>query len=301
MSNPLVGIVVLNWNCPSDTICCLQSIKKSDYHNYHLLVVDNGSSDDSIAQLHEYYSNLEVFESGENLGYAGGNNTGIKVLLERGAEYILLLNDDVILSPDTLSHLARAALEYPNSGFLGPKIVCLEDPKRLLSAGGLLTHDYQSVHRGMGESDKGQYNLDQKVDFLSGSALLVNKTTINQIGWLDEAYFTYYEDIDWCFRGREDGLDCLFVPDAVVRHPDTRERDTGSPLVTYYMARNRLYFIRKHCLGARTAFNILLEDGRTILSWSLRPRWKHKKQQRHALITGILDFFRGRQGKAQHL
>jgi len=297
MSNPLVGIVVLNWNCPSDTICCLQSIKKSDYHNYHLLVVDNGSSDDSIAQLHEYYSNLEVFESGENLGYAGGNNTGIKVLLERGAEYILLLNDDVILSPDTLSHLARAALEYPNSGFLGPKIVCLEDPKRLLSAGGLLTHDYQSVHRGMGKPDEWQYAQIDKVDFLSGCALLVHKNTIQLIGLLDEDYFTYHEDIDWCFRGREAGFSCLYVPDAVVYHPDTRQRDAESPRVTYYLARNNLLFARKHRLSLFFKVKMISRYTRTMVSWTIRPKWKYKRPQKDALCQALIDYFYNHSGK----
>jgi GT2 family glycosyltransferase len=301
VQEPLVGILVLNWNSPQDTIRCLRSIENSDYQNFIILVVDNGSKDDSLDQLHIAYPDLEILETGHNLGYCGGNNAGIRYLLDQGAEYIWLLNDDIAISPVALSHLLRAAIEHPDAGFLGPKIVSLNDSKRLLSTGGLLTQDYQPIHRGMGESDNDQYNQHETVDFLSGCALLVSKNTIQGIGLLDEAYFTYYEDIDWCFRGREAGLDCLFVPDSVARHPDTRQRDSGAPLVTHYLARNRLFFIHKHRLGARISFNTLLEDGRTVLSWSLRPRWKHKKRQRHALVTGILDFFRGRQGKIQHL
>ena len=142
MKDPLIGILVLNWNNPQDTIRCLRSIENSDYQNFMILVVDNGSLDDSISKLRKAFPELEILETNQNLGYTGGNNAGIRFLLDRGAEYIWLLNDDIAISPDSLSHLVRATLEHPDAGFLGPKIVCRENPKRLLSAGGLLTQDY---------------------------------------------------------------------------------------------------------------------------------------------------------------
>jgi len=297
VQEPLVGVLVLNWNSPQDTIRCLLSIENSNYSNYQILVVDNGSEDDSLDQLHIAYPDLEILETGQNLGYSGGNNAGIRFLLDRGAEFIWLLNDDIAISPGALSHLVRAAFEHPDAGFLGPKIVCMQDPKRLLSTGGLLTQDYQPIHRGMGESDDDQYNQRETVDFLSGCALLVSKNTIQGIGLLDEVYFTYHEDIDWCFRGREAGFSCLYAPDAVVYHPDTRQRDAKSPRVNYYIARNSLLFARKHRLGLVCKVKMIARYTRTIISWTIRPKWKYKRPQRDALCQALLDYFYNHSGK----
>jgi len=294
---PLIGVLVLNWKSPQDTIRCLRSIENSNYSNYQVLVVDNGSQDDSVVKLRTAFPKLEILETGQNLGYSGGNNAGIRFLLDCGAEYIWLLNDDIAISPGTLSHLLRAALEHPDAGFLGPKIVCLEDPKRLLSAGGLLTLDYQPVHRGMGELDQKQYNQHETVDFLSGCALLVHKNTIQRIGLLDEDYFTYHEDIDWCFRGLEAGFHCLYVPDAVVCHPDTRQRDAESPRVTYYIARNSLLFARKHRLGLVYKVKMIAGYTRTMASWTIRHKWKYKRPQRNALYQALIDYFHNHSGK----
>lgn len=294
----MVGVVILNWNDAPDTLRCLGAVFASDYENLHVVVVDNGSADGSVAAIRERYPDLAILENGENLGYTGGNNVGIEYALGLGVDYVWLLNDDVVIESRTLSALMTAALSHPGVGFWGPKVYALEEPQRLLSAGGQLRRGWKPAHRGMGELDRGQYDELAEVDYLSGCALLVSRKVIEAIGELDEDFFAYREDIEWCCRGRRNGFGCFFMPAAKVWHPDTNQRDSESPLVVYYTTRNSLLFVRRHRLGTAAMVSILLAHLRTLASWSLRPRWRHKRDQRNALMRAILDFALGRFGKA---
>jgi GT2 family glycosyltransferase len=160
----------------------------------------------------------------------------------------------------------------------------------------LLYDNWQSEHLGLGELDKGQFDTTVEVDYLSGCALLISREVIEAVGMLDEDFFAYNEDVEWCYRGKRIGFKSIFVPEAKVWHPDTRGRDEDSPVVTYYITRNSLQFIRKHGLGYAPMARTLSGYARTLLSWSLRPRWRHKHEQRNALAHAMLDFARKRFG-----
>jgi GT2 family glycosyltransferase len=165
-----------------------------------------------------------------------------------------------------------------------------------------MLHDgWKPEHRGMGELDAGQFDMLVEVDYLSGCALLVSRKAIETVGLLDDDFFAYHEDTEWCYRGKQAGFKILFVPEAKVWHPDTRQRDENYPLVTYYVARNSLLFAKKHRLGYAIIARMLLSHTRTMLSWSIRPRWRHKRRQRDALARGIMDFARGRFGPVESL
>jgi GT2 family glycosyltransferase len=235
----------------------------------------------------------------ENLGYAGGNNLGLQRALKDGADLIWIINDDTTVAPDALGTMVHHAGKRPDAGVLGPKILIKEDPDRILSAGGEIDGRGVANHRGIGEVDKGQFDEVREVDFLSGSALLVRRSALESVGLLDEQFFVYQEDVDWCLSAKQAGFQVLYVPAAKVYHPDTRERDNSSASVTYYVARNRLILARKHKWGARALLAIMVDSFRTLLSWSIRPRWKHKRSQRNALALGLLDFARGRTGQWQ--
>jgi GT2 family glycosyltransferase len=298
MNPPRLVVVVLNWNNAPDTLRCLDALAASDYEGFEVVVVDNASTDGSVAILRERQPNLALLENGENLGYAGGNNVGIQYALDRGAGYVLLLNDDSVVAPDALSALMAAAEDHPDVGFLGPKVLSLEEPSRLLSAGGILDRECRSSHRGGGEPDEGQFDELAEVDWLSGCALLVSREAVRRVGMLDPAFFAYHEDVEWCYRGRQAGLHVLFVPGARVWHPDTRVQQLDSPLVTYYMARNSLLFLVKHRLGISLLLRRLGRYLYWLASWSIRPRWRHKRRQRDALLQAVLDFGRRRFGRA---
>ncbi len=305
-ASPLIGIVVVNWKSPADTLRCLAAVQSSNYNNYHIVVVENGSRDDSVSILCQTYPKLDLLVSPENLGYTGGNNLGIRHMLDLGVDYVFLLNDDAVLAPNALEMLAKAAAANPQAGFIGPKILALEERRILLSAGGLLEKGYLPHNRGMGEIDRGQYDHDYtdrnfQADFLSGCALLVSCKLIQQIGLLDDDFFAYFEEVEWCRRGTLAGYTTLFVPEACVWHPDTRTRDNNSPAVIYYTTRNSLLFSQKHQLGWKVKGTLLGEYCRRWLSWSLRPKWrrKHGPAQRQALRQAIVDFGLGRFGRRQ--
>jgi GT2 family glycosyltransferase len=334
---PEIGIIILNWNHPEDTIRCLESLNHSSYTNYKIVIVDNGSCDRARLDLRkslggsgnferpsrrvtidqhivdEYrIDHLTLLENPQNLGYTGGNNLGIKYLLsltdqddllqssewgEPPVDYFLLLNDDVVVETSSLGKLILAAVEHPEVGFLGPKIMSIEEPEVLLSAGGILDTSFRPQNRGLGELDRGQFDQSPEVDYLSGCALLVKKAVIEQIGLLDDDYFAYHEEIDWCYRGRQGGFISRLVPTAHAFHPDTRRRDQNSPSVTYYTTRNDLLFARKHKLVRRVFNQLLFEDIRQLLSWSLKTKWRVKRAQRNALASALIDFTLQKRGR----
>ena len=296
-----VLIVILNWNNAPDTIECLESVGRLDYPNCHVLVVDNGSTDGSVGRIRNEQPEVEIVETGENLGYTGGNNVGIEHALSQGCDYVWLLNDDVVVAPDSLSALIKWAMARPQAGLLGPKVYTIEDPQQILSAGGEFGNAWQSKHRGLGELDEGQFDQVTEVDWLTGCALLASRQLIEEAGALDDRFFAYHEDIEWCYRAGQAGFPVLFVPDAKVWHPDTSSRDATSTLVTYYISRNHLIFLRTHRLGLGAMIRCFATYGIWLVNWSINPKWRHYRPKRDALWLAIRDFALGRFGKSKEL
>jgi GT2 family glycosyltransferase len=296
---PSVFVVILNWNSGPDTIACLEALARSTYSDARLLVVDNASTDDSPTRIAERFPQVELLALDANHGYAGGNNRGIAHGLG-SSDYVWLLNPDAVVAPDCLTLLVDAAEAAPRAAMLGPLVLMREDPERILSAGGRLV-DGWPTHRGIGEVDGTRSDAVVEVDYVTGCALLVRRRALASIGPLDERFFLYGEEVDWCQRARAAGFTCAVVPRAKVWHPNTLARDAESPLVTYYITRNHLFLIRKHALGAPMLARHLWRHARTLASWSLRPKWRHKRAQRRALWRALTDFARGRSGPARGL
>lgn len=300
---PVVRAVILNWNRAEDTMRCLDSLDKlrTEGYDWQIIVVDNASTNDSVTTIRTAYPSVEIIETSENLGYTGGNNVGIRCSLARGADYVWLLNDDVIVHPECLHLLVQAAKARPNVGFVGPLVRIWELPDHILSAGGVLGPGMQARQRGLGERDRGAYTETEDLDFLSGCALLVSRPLIDQIGMLDEEFFAYGEDVEWCVRGKQAGFKTLFVPDAIVWHPDTRLRDENSAQVMYYISRNQLLLLRRHRLGAGYLLLALLQNMMLLMNWTLNPKWRSAKPKRDALWLAMRDFALGRFGKSRDL
>jgi len=295
---PSVCAIVLNWNSAADTINCVSALAAQQYPDCRMLVVDNGSSDDSVRRIRQAYPDLPLLALDENLGYAGGNNRGIARALREGCDYVWLLNPDVVVAADCLSLLVAAAAAHPRAAMLGPLVRMREDGQRILSAGGLLV-DGWAQHRASGETDRGQFDRPTEVDYVSGCALLVRRSALESIGLLDERFFLYHEEVEWCHRARTAAFTCLMVPQAIAWHPNTMVRDADSPLVKYYITRNELLLIRTHRLGTSMLLRHLLRHLRTLASWTIRPKWRHKAAQRRALRWALIDFARGRTGQAK--
>lgn len=292
-----VAVVILNWNNPEDTLECLRSVAALDYPIVHTIVVDNGSTDNSVTRIRAAHPNVEIVETGSNMGYTGGNNAGIDKALALGAAYVWLLNDDTTVAPDSLSMLVQAATAHPDAGFLGPLVRMREQPDHILSAGGVFGPSMKRYQRGLGEPDNRHYQELVEVDFLSGCALLVSCAAINRIGLLDDQFFSYGEDVEWCLRGKRAGFKILFVPQSLVWHPDTRLRDENSARVMYYMSRNHLLFLRKHHIGVNIMTRTLVRYAIWLVNWSFNPKWRGARRKRDALWLAMRDFALGRFGK----
>lgn len=296
---PRVTIVLLNWNDSDETLACLRSLRQLDYPSYDVVVVDNGSSDGSVRAIREQFPGATVVELGHNVGFTGGNNAGLRLALERQADYALLLNNDTDVTAGFLRLLVKASECDPAVGIAGPTIYYYDQPEVVWSAGGRI--DWRLGRTGMvglNEQDAGQFGEDpREVDFLTGCALLVKATVLQQVGLLDERFFIYYEDAEWCVRARRAGFKIVHVPQAHIWHKISPQAREASPRVHYLMTRNRLLFLRATKAGLNAWLHTLFGDyARTLTSWSLRPKWRTKRRVRRAMWHGIVDFALGRFG-----
>lgn len=305
MSNPVtcnqkVAIIVLNWNGLKDTLACLASLAHLDYPNYVLVVVDNGSTDNSIPTIQAAYPEVTLIATGENLGYVGGNNRGLAYARQIEADYALLLNNDTEVSPDFLQLLVEAAAQDAQVGIVGPTIYYFDQPETVWSAGGAI--DWQQGNTamiGLNQVDQGQFGeRPRPVDFVTGCALLIKMAVVDQAGSLDPRFFAYYEETEWCVRVSRAGFKILHVPAAKIWHKISLVAREASPQVHYYMTRNQLLFLSLSRAGISSWLYIIFNYSRTLLSWTLKPKWRHKAPLRQAMVQAILDYGRGRFGKA---
>jgi GT2 family glycosyltransferase len=267
-----------------------------DYANYEVVVVDNGRPGEFRARLADAPQGLTLLENSTNLGFAGGCNVGIEFLLGRGADYVLLLNDDTQVSPTMLRVLVEEAERDPRVGLAGPKIYYHSQPNVIWSAGGALTDHGEPRHLRADEVDGASDEGVCDVDYVSGCALLARRELIEQIGLLDERFFAYFEETEWCARARRADFRIVFVPGARLWHKIEPGQRTHSPLYLYLMTRNRLLFLK--CSGAKPttilrAVNDLL---RTAVSWSIKPRHREMRPFSLVIVRGVLDFAIGRFG-----
>lgn len=256
---PNVSVIVLNWNGKLDTLACLATLAAVTYDSLRVLIVDNGSGDGSEEIIRATYPQFTFLQSGTNRGYAGGNNFGIEYCLQHhDSEFVLLLNNDTVVDPSFMDRLVDAADHMPHGGIFGPKIYCHEPRDQLWFAGGdWNATSAEFVHRGEGERDVGQHDQIAEVEFITGCALLIRTSLLHKLRGFDERYFLIYEDCDLCFRARELGASCIYVPTARIWHRISASLGRGSALSAYFWTRNRLLFARRHLpLGQR--MNVML-------------------------------------------
>ncbi len=298
MALPLVTVVVLNYNRREDTLACLASLAQLHYPHRQIVVVDNGSSDASVAAFYAAYPDLPIIENKDNLGFAAGNNVGIRYALETGSDYVLLLNNDTEVASDFLDRLIAACLGDATIGVVGPKIYYYHQPQMIWSVGGMI--DWQrglTRMRGLDMTDQGQFDTSVDIDFVTGCALLIRRSVLEQVGLLDERFGIYYEETEWCVRIGRAGWRIVYVPESHIWHKIQPATQDVSPHITYYMTRNRLLFLRlTRAPWYAWLHALVLQDLRTWLSWRFRPRWQHRAAQRIALGNAWRDFLLNRFG-----
>ena len=298
MHHPKVSIVVLNWNGIRDSLECLQSIETLTYPNYEIIVVDNGSTDGSVACLRSRYPNISIIENEKNLGFAEGNNVGIRYAFERGAHYVLLLNNDTVATPGFLDALVNVAERDPRGGSVGPLIVHYDASRTIWSAGGQ-TNLFSGKIASNRRQNRPQANCAGvlRVDWISGCALLIKADVIEKIGLLDKDYFLYLEDADWGFRARESGYLSLIDCNTQILHKvgSSLARTSYSCSYYYYFARNTLLFFKKH--GQWYHFAAFI--ARFCARYGMMLLWNAIRGDRARsayIIAGIRDYLRGKYG-----
>ena len=242
-TQPLVSIIIANWNGRAFLEMSLPSIFATDYPNFEVIVVDNGSNDDSVAYMTENFE-VRVIVNARNLGFAGGSNVGLKAAQ---GQICVLLNNDVTVPPAWLSALVKAMMADPSVGIAGCKIL---DPDgiTLQHAGGKLLRPLAySYHYGAQEKDQGQFDEGREVEYVTGAAFGLKTELLKTIGLLDSDFFPgYYEEIDYCLRARQQGFRTIYVPQAVVTHHESATFNRVAGLRRYAFHKNRLRFVLKH-------------------------------------------------------
>lgn len=311
---PKVVLVILNWNGKDDTLECLASVFKIDYPEFEVVVVDNGSSDGSVPAIRQAFPQAHLIETGKNLGYAGGNNVGIRYALDLGAEFVFVLNNDTKIAQDALTHLVAEAKRHPEAAALGPVICYMDRPDVIWTAGDKFCDPIRLFQQSKeGESIACLQPDSYETDRIMGAALFIPKAILATVGLFDERYFLTNEESDWCCRARRLGHTCRIVPKAIVWHKvGSALGDDSSPLRLYFNTRNHLLFAESnlsktawlklviHSLRwffPRLSFSTVKAPFLKRLYWSIRDAiklWQDPRQK--ARRKGVLDYFLRRFG-----
>lgn len=302
MKNPRISIIVLNWNNSPDTLVCLESLMSLSYSNLDVILVDNGSTDDSVSRICGAFPNVTLLETGENLGYAGGNNVGIRYALEHGAEVICILNNDVKVAPDFLEPLVATLLSEQLVGVVTPLVATMDESEGVWALGSAINNHNASVTRlHVGEPvPTWREQSPFSVDVASGAAMLVKREVFEALGLMDEGFFLYYEETDWCLCIRDAGYQIMAVPASVVFHKVSAALGETSPVIDYYMLRNHLRFIARHWLGVarwRLLMQTMLRNLATIAAYTVKPHGGARIPNRNARLLALRDALLGRWGK----
>lgn len=282
---PSIAIIVLNWNNPEDTVRCIASILSLRDPSLYLLVVDNASSDDSVARIvaslrstwdrgrvsidDRSAARIEgvmavpppragdavVIRTTHNLGYAGGNNVAIRAALAAGCQAVWILNNDTVVDSDALGHLRAALTESPDAGAIGTLILDA-DRDRIQCVGGGRYSWWRGTSQLLGEgvtlAELGSMAENPRIDYVSGASMLIPASTVNRVGLLDERFFLYCEEVDYAERCRRVGHRLVVSTGAVVRHRfgatigSSRSLQDRSQLSAYHASRSAMLLVRRH-------------------------------------------------------
>lgn len=301
-----VSIIILTTNALKMTREELRDIAilKSGDLDLECVVVDNNSSDGTEKELKNYKlpnMDYKFIQSGANRGYAGGNNYGIKYALINGSDYIMLLNNDVIVPPDMVTKLVDFMEKTPDAGIASPKMYFAKGyefhkdrykksdlGKVIWYAGGVIDWDnIYTPHRGVDEVDKGQYDKVKKTDFANGAVLIIKREVFEKVGLMDPSFFLYWEDPDFSMKAKKKGFETYYVPTTCMWHKVSASTGgSGSPTNDYFLTRNRLYFAMRYA-KLRTKFAVLRDTIRLAFKGRTWQRW------------GAIDALLGRHGMGQ--
>lgn len=255
-----ISVVILNWNGKKDTIACLESIAQAN-----VIVVDNGSTDDSVKVIKEQFPWVTLIETGQNLGYAGGNNVGIEYALKNGADLVLLLNNDTIVDPKLLETLDSYAKSHPEIGIFGARPLRFYDPEKLDHLGGKWNEEKGEFDL-IGLQEKSDFQFTGELDYVCGCSVLIRKQVFEKIGLLEPAFFLFWEEADFCMRAKKAKFGIGICDQAQLWHKVSASFVGGKPHVAYFWWRNRFLWIKR---------NLSRKDQRRVFWKILIPQIAH--------------------------
>ena len=293
-----ISVITINYNGLEDTCALIGSIPLAD--NVEVIVVDNASKEDEATVIEQRYPHVKVVRSSDNLGFAGGNNLGIKAASGR---YLFFINNDTEFPPGEWEHVEDLVrrMEADNKvGVVCPKIRFFWDDRPIQFAGytplSRITMRNRSI--GFGEADHGQYDSPHLTPYAHGAAMLVSREAVEKAGLMPECFFLYYEELDWSMMFRRAGFDIWYDPACTIYHKESRSTGQGSPLRTYYIARNRLLFARRNLSAPVRWLTYCYLVGIVAMRDVLMHTFRRKPAIRRATLKGIADFVKGRSGRS---
>jgi GT2 family glycosyltransferase len=267
VEQPLVSIISVNFNQIQVTLELLESLRNISFHDLEIILVDNGSTEDSTKLLSENYPEVHYIFSDKNLGFSGGNNLGIQA--SKG-EYLFFVNNDAVITAGCIETLLRLFNSIPRLGIVSP-LICY-DPKLtnnqqiIQYAGATHVHPMTGRNEILGEKqlDKGQFKDAKETAYVHGAAMMIKREVINHVGVMPEEFFLYYEELDWSEQIRNAGYKVFVEPNALVFHKESLAVGKNSTLKIYYHTRNRIFFVRRNRSGSQLAIFYLFLFSFTI-------------------------------------
>ena len=294
-----VFIVILNWNGLSDTLECLDSLKKINYPSYRIVVVDNGSENNEAETIKQKYPEVYLIKNKENKGIDIAANQGFEFSLNKGADYILFLNNDTVVSPDFMNVLVNFSEKHKNAGAVGPKILYYKSNKIWFNGGKIWWWIGFSRHlERLKKNEKSKIAFPREVDYVTGCCFLIKREALEKVGLLDPIYFANYEDADWCFRAKKLGYKNFVVPEAVIWHKVSATLGKKGTqkirrFAAYYSSRNALIFAKKNLTGLKKIIFLLSQYiFRLPLNLILCVDNKARKRYFKGLISGTKQIVR---------
>lgn len=297
MQNPSVAILIINWNTYHHSRRCLKQLQNLNYDNFNVIIVDNGSIDNSGDKLSQEFPDFEYLTNSENLGFTGGNNTGLKFIKDKGFEYVLLLNNDTYFDSDFLSPLVEVLENSAEIGAVQPLIYDFHNKNSVWHAGGF----FSSI-TGQCKSQKYVKDLNSpySTDWLTGCAFMIRSSVLKEVGFLNQTFFAYFEDVDWSIKIKKKGYQLQIVPNSVIFHEISASTKSQikkkegfiSPMAHYLNIRNQFLLLKSHPdqINKIVAWSFHFAKTLTFIIYFLvRFRLKKLKASIHGLRDGMLD------------
>ncbi len=287
-----VHVVILHFGDFSKTLRCVEELYKNrSSHKLTVVLVDNNSNTLDIKKL-SLFPLVRVIANNKNLGWSGGNNKGIRLALENKSDAVLLLNNDVVINTTQIDILINSLFSKQEMGIVGPKTLFFDKKNSIADVGGMIKKNrFFGMNKGHKKKDNMQFRKTAKIDFVSGSAMLIKTEIFKKIGFLDERFFLYYEDADFSFRAEKLGFGSYIVGEAVAYHDFGASSKMGSPLHNYYTTRNHLLFLEMHA-PLKTKLREYIRLPKTIVEFINASPIKRKYS-----LLGIKDYLLRRFGQ----